>query len=164
MTLSHERSDARLEVRRQDDPRAVLTDYLDALVSGDVDRIAASFAPDATWSIHGSLPMAGRKQGREAIMEFLTGAGGLFEPGTQEFSFGEITAEDDRAVLEWSVRGVATANGRSYDNDYAGVFVVRGGRIVEVREYLDTLHAGETLFAAHAPCGRRAPGPDPGNG
>lgn len=147
MTVSHECSEGRLEQPRQDDPRAVLTDYLDALVSGDLDRIAASFAADATWTIHGSLPIAGRKRGREAIMEFLTGAGGLYETGTQEFSFGEITAEGDRAVLEWSVRGVAAANGRPYDNDYAGVFVVRDGRIVEVREYLDTLHAASTLFA-----------------
>lgn len=131
---------------RGHDPRTVLTHYLDALVAGDVDRIAQSFAVDATWSLHGTLPLAGEKRGRDAIMGFLLGAGGLYQPGTQEFSFGEITAEEDRAVLEWNVRGVAAATGRSYDNDYCGVFVIRDGRIVGVREYLDTQHAGETLF------------------
>ena len=132
---------------RQNPPRAVLTDYLDALVAGDVERIAQSFAADATWSLHGTIPLSGEKRGRDAIMEFLTGAGSLYQPGTQEFSFGEITADGDRAVLEWNVRGVAAATGRSYDNDYCGIFVIRDGRIVGVREYLDTQHAAEALFA-----------------
>jgi uncharacterized protein (TIGR02246 family) len=140
-----------LEQQHPDDPRVVLTDYLDALVAGDLERIADSFDPDATWWVHGSLPLAGLKQGREAIMDFLTGAGGLYEPGTQRFSFGDITAEGDRAVLEWNVTGVAAATGRTYDNDYCGVFVVRNGRIAAVREYLDTQHAGETLFPSQVP-------------
>lgn len=128
------------------EPRTVLEAYLDALVAGDVDRIAASFAADATWTLHGTLPLAGTRHGRQAIMEFLLGAGSLFRPGTQDFTFGDITAEEDRAVLEWSVRGVSSATGRAYDNDYCGVFVIRDGLIVAVREYLDTQHADETLY------------------
>jgi uncharacterized protein len=52
----------------------------------------------------------------------------------------------DRAVLEWKVRGTAAATGKPYDNDYCGIFIVRAGRIAEVREYLDTLHAADVLF------------------
>jgi uncharacterized protein len=127
--------------------KAVLTRYLDALVAGDLDAIAASFAEDATWSLHGDLPLAGTKHGREEIMRFLVGAGALYRPGTQSFTFGEITAEADRAVLEWHVQGVASATGRPYDNAYCGVFVIGDGRIAAVREYLDTLHAADVLFA-----------------
>jgi ketosteroid isomerase-like protein len=126
--------------------RAVLDRYLDALVRGDLPVIADSFAEDATWALHGTLPMSGTKRGRAAIMGFLTSAGSLFLPGTQAFSFGEITAEADRVVLEWHVQGVTAATGRAYDNDYCAVFRVRDGRIVEVREFLDSLHAAETLF------------------
>ena len=128
-------------------PRAVLEAYLDALTAGDLPAIADSFAEDATWTLHGRLPLAGTKRGREAIMDFLVGAGSLYEPGTQSFVFGEITAEGDRAVLEWRVRGVAAATGEDYDNEYCGVFVVRDGRIAQVREYLDSLHADDVLFA-----------------
>ena len=81
-------------------------------------------------------------------MEFLIGAGGLFRPGTQRLRFGDVTVEGDRAVLEWQVTGTATATGRAYDNDYCGVFVIRNGRIAEVREYLDSQHVAETLFSA----------------
>jgi uncharacterized protein len=127
--------------------RAVLQDYLDALTAGDLESIADSFAVDATWWLHGDLPLSGTKAGRAAIMEFLVSAGSLYQPGTQKFSFGEITADDDRAVLEWRVSGIAAATGEAYDNSYCGVFVIRDGRIAEVREYLDSLHVAQVLFA-----------------
>lgn len=132
-------------------PRAVLAAYLNALTAGDLDAIADSFADDATWTLHGTLPMAGTKRGRDAIMDFLIGASSLYQPGTQSFSFGDITAEGERVVLEWHVRGTATATGHTYDNDYCGVFIIRNGRITEVREYLDTLHAAEVLFQPGEP-------------
>ena len=128
--------------------RVVLQDYLDALTAGDLDAIAASFADDAVWYLHGTLPLSGTKRGRAAIMEFLIGAGALFQAGTQRFHFGDVTVEGDRAVLEWQVTGTATATGRAYDNEYCGVFVIRDGRIAEVREYLDSQHVADTLFAA----------------
>ncbi|MGI8881442.1 MAG: nuclear transport factor 2 family protein [Jatrophihabitans sp.] len=124
----------------------VLKAYLAALTAGDLDAIARSFARDATWTLHGTLPLAGTRVGRDRIMEFLVGAGGLFQPGTQRFTFGEITVQDDRAVLEWRVQGVAEATGLTYDNSYCGVFVIRNREIVEVREYLDSLHAADTLY------------------
>jgi uncharacterized protein (TIGR02246 family) len=80
--------------------RAVLQSYLDALVAGDLDRIADSFTEDATWSLHGTLPLSGVRRGRHDILEFLTSAGALYETGTQQFTFAGITAENDRAVLE----------------------------------------------------------------
>jgi hypothetical protein len=124
----------------------VLESYLAALTAGDLQAIADSFADDATWWLHGDLPLSGTKRGREAIMEFLINAGALYQAGTQRFSFGEIAADGDRAVLEWKVSGVASATGKAYDNSYCGVFVIRDGRIVAVREYLDSLHAAQVLF------------------
>jgi hypothetical protein len=81
-------------------------------------------------------------------MEFLTSAGSLYQPGTQQFTFGKVTAEGDRAVLEWHVRGTASATGKAYDNDYCAIFGVRDGQITEVREYLDSLHAAQVLFGS----------------
>jgi ketosteroid isomerase-like protein len=133
------------------DAKAVLQRYLDALVAGDVAAIEDSFAPDATWWLHGTLPLSGTKRGRAEIMDFLLNAGSLYRPGTQEFEFGDIIAEGDRAVLEWRVRAIAAATGRPYDNSYAGVFVVRDGRIVQVREYLDSLHAAEVIYGNTPP-------------
>jgi uncharacterized protein len=131
--------------------RAVLQRYLDALVAGDLPTITDSFAEDATWSLHGDLPMSGTKRGRDEIIEFLLSAGVLYMAGTQSFEFGSITVEDERAVLEWTVRGTSAATGEQYDNAYCGVFVIRDGRIAAVREYLDSLHAATVLFGTSQP-------------
>jgi ketosteroid isomerase-like protein len=144
----HMTSTSPTELARTSESRAVLLAYLDALTGGDLRAIADNFTEDATWSLHGSLPLSGTRHGRDEIVAFLVRAGELFQPGTQRFTFGDITAEGERAVLEWRVQGIAAASGKSYDNAYCAVFVILDGRIAEVREYLDSLHAAATLFAA----------------
>lgn len=129
-------------------PTAVLERYLDALLAGDIDTIRDSFAEDATWTMHGDLPISGTYRGRDAIVDdFLDAAGALFEPGSQEFGFPTLLAAGDTVVLEWTVRARGAA-GDEYDNRYCGIFVVRDGRIAEAREYLDTEHARRVLFGA----------------
>ncbi|WP_032378616.1 nuclear transport factor 2 family protein [Rhodococcoides fascians] len=124
----------------------VLESYLAALTTSDLELIAKSFAYNATWTLHGTLPISGTKVGRDAIMEFLVGGAELYRTGSQRIMFGQRTIQGNRAVLEWQVRGVAEATGLDYHNNYCGVFVVEGSEIVEVREYLDTQHAAETLY------------------
>src|SRR5947209_2306552 len=121
--------------------------YLDALVAGDSAVIRDSFAEDAVWSMHGDLPIAGPWRGRDAIVDdFLTEVGGaLFEPGTVTFEFPLLVADGDTVVLEWRVHA-RTRAGTQYDNEYCGVFIVRDGKICEVREYLDTRYAAQKLF------------------
>ena len=132
-------------------PTAVLERYLDALLAGDIDTIRDSFAEDATWTMHGDLPISGTYRGRDAIVDdFLGAAGTLFEPGSQEFGFPTLLAAGDTVVLEWTVRARSAA-GDAYDNRYCGIFVVRDGRIAEVREYLDTEHARRVLFGHPEP-------------
>lgn len=132
-----------------DEPKQVVQRYLDALVAGDLDAVRDSFAPDAVWTIHGDLPIAGPWRGRDRIVDdFLTAVGGaLYEPGSVTFEFATLIADGPVVVLEWRVRA-RTARGTDYANAYCGVFVVRDGRIAEVREYLDTAYAARTLFSS----------------
>lgn len=105
---------------------ATLQSYLDTLVSGDLDHINEHFATDASWQIHGTLPLAGSYNGVDSIMNFLaTAMGVLFVPGTQQFTFGTIMADDDTAALEWRVTGIGSATNLRCDNDYCGIFIVR---------------------------------------
>jgi ketosteroid isomerase-like protein len=127
----------------------VVQRYLDALVGGDVDTVRDSFAEDAEWLIYGDLPIAGPWHGRDRIVDdFLQAVGGaLFEPGSQSFAFPTLIGEGDTVALEWRVRA-RTAAGADYVNAYCGIFVVRDGRIREVREYLDSGYAARVLFGA----------------
>jgi ketosteroid isomerase-like protein len=128
-------------------PKQTVQRYLDALVAGDVDVIRDSFTEDATWSMHGDLPLAGPWKGRDVIVDdFLQRLGAtLFEPGSVHFEFPLLIAEGNTVVLEWRVRARA-CTGVEYENEYCGVFVVDEEHICEVREYLDTRYAARILF------------------
>ncbi|MEY9844483.1 nuclear transport factor 2 family protein [Streptacidiphilus sp. MAP5-3] len=131
------------------DPRAVVAAYVEAVAKGDLDTIVASFAEDATWTYPGTtLPLSRVWQGRDAIVnDFLVGAGALFAPdGTPEVVLTNLIADGDQVVAEWTSTGT-TAHGHRYDNRCVGVFTVRDGLITSVREYADTLHVAQTLFA-----------------
>jgi uncharacterized protein len=56
--------------------KQVVQRYLDALLVGDVDTIRESFAEEATWTMHGDLPIAGPWLGRDQIVDdFLRAVG-----------------------------------------------------------------------------------------
>jgi ketosteroid isomerase-like protein len=58
-----------------------------------------------------------------------------------------MVAEGDQVTLEWTSRA-RTAGGEPYENFCIGVFTVRDGRIVAVREYMDTQYAHRVAFAS----------------
>ncbi|WP_338056444.1 nuclear transport factor 2 family protein [Salinicola peritrichatus] len=53
-----------------------------------------------------------------------------------------MIAEDDRVAAE--IRSYATTKtGKIYENDYHMIFRIRAGKIAEVKEYTDLMHATE---------------------
>jgi ketosteroid isomerase-like protein len=82
------------------------------------------------------------------VDEFLgAAAGNLFAPGTPvTIELVNVIADGEQVFAEWTARATARAGG-AYANNCAGVFTVRDGLIVAVREYLDTDHARRVLFA-----------------
>ncbi len=49
--------------------RAVVAGFFRDLRAGDMDALRATFAPDATWTLRGSLPASGKWTGPEGIMD-----------------------------------------------------------------------------------------------
>lgn len=128
--------------------RSIMRDYVAALQRADIDALRAAFAPYATWSLRGDLPVSGTWTGATEILDvFLTTMMDrldLTKPVRQELK--TIIADGDTAVAEWTSRAT-TRDGQAYENDYAIVFVIRDGKIAAVREYFDTAYAQRTLFA-----------------
>jgi uncharacterized protein len=130
------------------DPKTVVVRYVEAVADGDLETIVASFADEATWTYPSDLPLSGTWKGRDTIInDFLGGAtGGLFAPGHPPvIELRNVVAEGEQVIAEWTAKG-DTLTGKRYDNRCLGVFVVRDGKIVSVREYTDTKHVAETLF------------------
>ncbi|KQC37225.1 ketosteroid isomerase-like protein [Frankia sp. CpI1-P] len=122
--------------------------YVEAVRDGDAAVIRDSFAADAVWHYPGSLPISGEWRGRARIVDdFLGGMGRRLQSGAPLLvELTGILAEGPRVVATWTSRGTA-ASGAPYDNQCLGIFEVRDGRIVSVREYTDTDHVARVLFA-----------------
>jgi ketosteroid isomerase-like protein/alkylhydroperoxidase/carboxymuconolactone decarboxylase family protein YurZ len=116
----------------------VIRTYFDAVQRGDQERIRASLAEDATFWIHGNLPISGTYEGRDAIVDGLfQGALSRFEPGSLTVELTSTFVSEDHAAAEWVSRA-RTPTGTQYENCCSGIFVVRDGVITSVREYMDT--------------------------
>ena len=130
------------------DPKSIVVRYVNAVRDGDLTLIRDSFAEDATWHYPGSLPLSGTWTGRETIVDdFLGGMGSLLQPGsTVTVELTNVVAEGDQVVAEWTSQATAS-NGAAYRNHCLGIFIVKEGKIVSVREYADTQHVEHVLFA-----------------
>ncbi len=131
------------------DPKTVVTRYVEAVAAGDLATIQASFSADVEWTYPGDLPLSGTWRGRDTVIDDFLGAaaGKLFR--TDEpvlIKLTNILADGEQVFAEWTAQATALS-GAAYDNRCGGVFTVRDGRIVAVREYLDTDHARRVLFS-----------------
>lgn len=100
-------------------------------------------AEDATWWIAGELSISGTYS-KAQFVELSSGILTEFPQGivvTPKI----LTAEEDRVAMEAESLGTRV-NGRVYNNHYHIQHVIRGGKLLAVREYLDTDHANRILL------------------
>ena len=127
--------------------RALVTAYVAALQRGDLDELRTFFAPDATWTMRGDLPVSGTWTGPEEILDkFLADVVARLdlEAGVSQ-TLHRIIADGEYGVAEWTSHAVALS-GERYDNDNAVVFQVADGFIQSVVEYTDTAYMERVLF------------------
>src|ERR1700749_1368721 len=67
----HRSSGERTKPVSTEETRNVVAGYGDALRRGDIDALRASFAPKATWTIRGDIPVAGTCTGPDEIHDGL---------------------------------------------------------------------------------------------
>jgi ketosteroid isomerase-like protein len=109
--------------------RKIAIDLMTSMSKGDVERAETLLAEDATWWVLGSGYME-----RSALLDasrFMSSA-----PRAQ-FEIVATTAEKDRVAME-AKGDFLFADGKEYKNTYHFLFIVRNGKVVEGKEYLDT--------------------------
>ncbi|WP_405774802.1 nuclear transport factor 2 family protein [Streptomyces sp. NBC_00859] len=130
-----------------DRSKAVVLDYMRALTEGDFAALHGFFAADATWTLAGELPLSGTWTGPGEILGvFVPAMVDRMVPESLEMEFEGLIGDGERVLAEWNTRGLAKSGGR-YDQHCLAVFTIRDGRIASVREYFDTLHAHNVVFA-----------------
>jgi ketosteroid isomerase-like protein len=114
---------------------------------GDVEGALATLADDATWWIAGkreTQPAAGEHD-KAWVARLLRRMEGALE-APMPMAVKGMVAEGDKVAVEVVGDG-RLRDGRRYQNEYHFVLTVRDGKIVAVREYLDTQHVVATWFA-----------------
>jgi hypothetical protein len=128
--------------------KAVARKFFDYLQAGDAEGLLSIYADGFTCWTAGSLPFSGTHP-RDEVAAMVTGVAGVFPKGWT-FTVRAMTAEGDRVAVEAECLG-EHVSGKTYAQRYHFLFVIRDGKIHEMREYFDTMHANDVLCSAPAP-------------
>ena len=110
----------------------------EAFGRGDLPAILSHLAEDVTWKYLGpaEIPFGGTRHGKEQVAQFFAAIAGSLE--VQDFGVDRFIAQGDMVVALGHERMRVKTTGRTYETQWAHVFTVRDGKIVEFREYADT--------------------------
>jgi uncharacterized protein len=123
-----------------DETRQLATQFIEALTTGRVDEALGLFAEDAHWHLLGhteEFSLARRYRIHEARQ--LVAALAAAVTHGHHSHIENIIADGNRAAIEMHVGG-KTPDNRTYDNHVAFHLDVDAGKIVTMREYVDTHH------------------------
>jgi ketosteroid isomerase-like protein len=142
------------------DPETVVRRLWQAINDRDYSRLAGAIAERCDWV---SVPSERHYRGPGAMVDGLRRFHESFPDGRADIV--ALYTAGDAVIVEWRVSGTNTGGdaptGRSFARRGCSVAVVRGGKIVEYRDYFDRLTLTEQLGqapAASAPPGRAAAG------
>lgn len=127
------------------DNKRLVEAAFNSLSRADPGPFADLFADDMVWIIMGQSPWSRRFEGKESIWRDL--AAPLFSLfATPYRNIPERIIADDEGNVVVLARGeTRTHSGHDYNNDYCFVLRMEGGKIVELREYMDTALAERAL-------------------
>lgn len=127
-----------------DQNKRIIAAAFDGLAEADATAFLELMADDFSWIIEGQSIWSLRFDGKEAVRR------DLIRPLFANFAAPyrnvaeEIIAEGDRVVV--LCRGeVKTQAGEDYNNSYCFVIRMRDGKMIELREYMDTALAEAVL-------------------
>ena len=124
--------------------RALVTKAFESLRHGDPSDFIPLFAEDIAWQVMGSSAWSKQAHGLAAVERDLIGPL-LARFAGPYLNIPELILADGDRVVVLAKGHAQTHESELYANDYCFVFRLRGGRIVDVREYMDTLLADAVL-------------------
>jgi ketosteroid isomerase-like protein len=124
------------------------------IAAGDRAPFTAALADDVTMRVTGRNSWSQTFRGKEALLRDLYGyLATLVAEGRRTVPLRFI-ADGDHVVVE-AVGEMRTRAGTPYDNEYCLVYRLKDGKIVEIREYLDSALCERVL--GPYPADRRQP-------
>lgn len=122
--------------------KALVTKFWQAFSAGKYDEVLGMLSDDATWWVAGKTALSGTYP--KAEFAKLLGQITPMAPKGLRVTPKGLTAEGDRVSVE-AESYAEFNNGRTYNNIYHFMMVIRDGKFCAVREYLDTEHVTATF-------------------
>jgi ketosteroid isomerase-like protein len=129
---------------QQENVRTVEAVYA-AFGRGDLGALLNTLAEDVVWQHPGpaAIPWAGERRGRDEVAQFFIAVNQHVE--VEQFAPRMFVTSGDEVIVLGHERMRTRTGGRVYHTDWVHAFTVRGGRIVDYREYTDTAAIAEAL-------------------
>ena len=110
--------------------------FFAAIGSGDKEALLAMVAEDIEWFIPGKdWPLAGTYHGHDGLAKLLETASDSIETSTEP---REYIAQGDRVLVIGFASGRIKATGKTFVDDWIFAIIVRDGKLISIREYIDT--------------------------
>lgn len=129
--------------------KAVVTRFFEIFSSGDVPALLDAMADGGSWWVSGRLEGMSGRYDKASFGPLVEGAKAIYKSGGLTITPVSMIAEGDKVAVEATGFAELT-DGRNYEPQYHFLVTVRDGKVLEVREYMDTQHAKDTFFGSQA--------------
>ena len=137
-----------MSISMSESNKAIVTGFFEALNSGDIDTIVNTYAEDGCVQTMGDTLISGTFS-RDQIA---TSAGGIFDVFPQGLNFTVLgmVAEGDKVAVEAASVG-EHISGQTYSNEYHFLFEFCEGKLLKLKEYMDTEQVSDVLCGGQRP-------------
>ena len=131
-----------------DSNKIIVTHFFDALNRGDVAFIVDAYAADGCVQTMGNTLISGVFS-REQVA---ASAGEIFEvfPNGLTFTILNMVGEGDKVAVEATSVG-EHISGQTYSNEYHFLFEFQSGKLIRLKEYMDTERVTDVLCGGQRP-------------
>ena len=128
--------------------KILVTQFFDALNHGDVAFIVDAYAADGCVQTMGNTLISGVFS-RDQVA---ASAGGIFDvfPNGLTFTILNMVGEGDKVAVEATSVG-EHVSGQTYSNEYHFLFEFQSGKLIRLKEYMDTERVTDVLCGGQRP-------------
>jgi len=131
-----------------DNNKDIVRAFFKALNSADVDAIVNTYADDGYVQTMGHTLISGRSS-KEQVGAAAAGIYDVF-PNGLTFTVLDMVAEGEKVAVEADSVG-EHISGQTYSNEYHFLFEFRGGKLIKLKEYMDTEQVTDVLCGGQRP-------------
>lgn len=123
--------------------KEVAREFLVAMFARDADRVASIMSDDATYWIGGKHERFRGIRSKRTWCQYLRAPAKFREE--LKLTIKCMAVEQNTVFVEAESYGVINQSEEIYNNTYVFIIIVKGGKVSEIREYMDTDHVNSVL-------------------